>query len=84
VLQTRIKLSNEVYQKYKTFTMNQNQTLSPTFGTPKVGRNLGSTIYNANRVILQMIKDMAKGNVNIDHFKSVMLKNGIQSICILG
>ncbi len=53
--------------------MNQNQTLSPTFGTPKVGRNLGSTIYNANKVILQMIKDMAEGNVNIDHFKRVIL-----------
>jgi hypothetical protein len=57
--------------------MNQNQTLSRTFGIPKVGRNLGSTIYNANRVILQMIKNMAKGNVNIDHLKRVMLKNGI-------
>jgi len=53
--------------------MNQNQTLSPTFGTPKVGRNLGSTIYNANKVTLQMIKDMAEGNVNIDHFKRVIL-----------
>jgi len=64
--------------------MNQNQTVSPTFGTPKVGRDLGSTIRNVNRAILQMIKNMAKGSVNIDHFKKVMLKNGIQPILILG
>jgi hypothetical protein len=64
--------------------MNQNQTLSPTFGTPKVGRNFGSTIHNANRAILQMTKDMARGNVNIDHLKRATLKNGIQPILILG
>ncbi len=78
------KLSNEVCKKYEIFTMNQNQTLSLTFGIPKVGRNLGSTICNVNRAILQMTKDMARSNVNIDHFKKVALKNGIQLILILG
>jgi hypothetical protein len=53
-------------KKYETFTMNQNQTLSPTFGTPKVGRDFQSTTHDANKTILQMIKDMARGNVNID------------------
>jgi hypothetical protein len=63
--------------------MNQNQTLSPSFGTPKVGKNLGSTICNVNRAIMQMTKDMAGGSVNIDHLKKVKLKNGIQPILIL-
>jgi hypothetical protein len=58
---------------------------SSTFGSFKVGRDLGSTIYvMLIRQILQMTKDMARSNVNIDHFNRATWKNGIQLILILG
>jgi hypothetical protein len=52
--------------------------LSPKFGIFKVGRDLRSTIYiMLIRQILQMTKDLAKNNVNIDHFNKATRKNGI-------
>jgi hypothetical protein len=59
--------------------------LSSTFGIFKVGRDLGSTMYVLLiRQILQMTKDMATSNVNIDRFNRATQKNGIQSFLILG
>jgi hypothetical protein len=52
--------------------------LSPKFGILQVGKDLRSTIYiMLIRQILQMTKDLAKNNVNIDHFNKATRKNGI-------
>ncbi len=79
------KQGMEFIKKYEESRMKQTHTLSPPFGTPKMGGNLRSTTYvMLMGAIVQMIKTMPRSNVNIDCFKRVTMKNHIQVILVLG
>jgi hypothetical protein len=71
-------------KKYEKSRMKQTHTLSPPFGTLKVGGNLRSTTYVMLMGNCAEIKNMPISNVNIDCFKKVTRKNHIQVILVLG